>query len=163
MSDRLSVGISEYQIAEPPAQLVTYGLGSCVAISLYDPQRRLGGLAHTLLPTVLATSDGLRPAKFVDAAIRLMVTELVARGAERERLGAKIFGGANMFEPLLGTPENAVGPRNVRSARETLTALAIPLLAEDVGGNFGRTVEFDLASGQVRVRAVRGREGEMLF
>ncbi len=163
MSDRLSVGIAEIRIAEPPARLVTYGLGSCVAITLFDAERCLGGLAHTLLPSAHRSGDVHRPAKFVDAAIEAMAAELVARGAARQRLAAKIFGGANMFEPLLGAADNAVGARNIRSARETLVALAIPLLAEDVGGNFGRTVEFDLASGRVRVRAVRGREGEMLF
>jgi len=163
MSDRLSVGIAEIRIAEPPIRLVTYGLGSCVAITLFDAERRLGGLAHTLLPSAHSAGAVHRPAKFVDAAIEVMAAELVARGAARQRLAAKIFGGANMFEPLLGASDNAVGSRNIRSARETLVALAIPLLAEDVGGNFGRTVEFDLASGRVRVRAVRGREGEMLF
>lgn len=163
MSERLSVGISEFRIATPPARLVTYGLGSCLAIALYDPERRIGGLAHTLLPSPRLAADITRPAKFVDAAIELMITDLVARGAARERLGAKIFGGANMFEPLLGDPDNAVGPRNIRSARETLASLGIPLLAEDVGGNFGRTVEFDIASGEVRVKSVRGREGELIF
>lgn len=163
MSERLSVRIAEYRLAEPPAKLVTYGLGSCVAVALYDPQRRLGGLAHTLLPTLPDPTEKPASAKYVDVAIRLMVADLVAGGAERKRLVAKIFGGANMFEPLLGAPDTAVGPRNVRSARETLAALEIPLLAEDVSGNFGRTVEFDLDSGRVRVRAVRGREGEMFF
>lgn len=162
MSERFSVGISEYRIAEPPARLVTYGLGSCVAVALYDGERHLGGLAHTLLPASPAAVAG-RPAKFVDAAIRRMFDELVVRGARRQRLTAKIFGGANMFESLLGAADDGVGARNVDSARQTLAALEIPLVAEDVGGNFGRTVEFDLASGQVRVLAVRGREGERLF
>jgi chemotaxis protein CheD len=163
MSGRHSVAIAEYRLAEPPELLVTYGLGSCVAITLHDAERRLGGLAHTLLPAARSSADLERPAKFVDAAIQRMVGELVARGAERQRLAAKIFGGANMFESLLGTSDSAIGTRNVCSARETLAALAIPLLAEDVGGNFGRTVEFDPVSGQVRVHAVRGREGERFF
>ena len=163
MSERLSVGIAQFEVAEPPQRLVTYGLGSCVAITLYDAERRIGGLAHTLLPTVEQAVDPRRPTKFVDAAIRTMRAELVARGAVQERLVAKIFGGANMFEPLLGVSENGIGARNIRSARETLDDLAIPLQAEDVGGNFGRTLEFDLASGRVRVRVVRGREGELFF
>lgn len=163
MNGRLSVGIAEYCTAGPPTLLVTYGLGSCLAIALYDAEVRLGGLAHTLLPSAPDATGPGHPAKFVDAAIRRMVGELLDRGAQRQRLTAKIFGGANMFEALFGGSGNGVGARNIASAREALAALAIPILAEDVGGNFGRTVEFDLASGQVRVRTVRGREGERYF
>ncbi len=164
MTARIHIGISEYQLAEPPAVLVTYGLGSCLAIALYDPARRLGTMAHTLLPTIRVVAASTRPAKYVDAAIDLMLGELTARGSDRRRLVAKIFGGANMFEPLLGGgSENSVGTRNIRSAREALATVGIPLVAEDVGGNFGRTVEFDLTSGTILVRAVRGREGEMTF
>jgi chemotaxis protein CheD len=163
MCRRINVRISQYRLAEPPAVLVTYGLGSCLAIALHDPQLRIGGLAHTLLPSARQMPGANRPAKFVDAAVRMMREDLLARGAQSPRLTAKIFGGANMFQPLLGAAENGIGARNVRSARAVLGALEIPLLAEDVGGDFGRTVEFDPASGLVRVRAVRGREGEMTF
>jgi chemotaxis protein CheD len=121
-------------------------------------------MAHTLLPTNRPTLEQeLRPAKFVNSAIELMVAELLARGAGRARLTAKLFGGANMFEPLVGSAENSVGSRNIRSAREVLAAQGVPLAAADVGGNFGRTVEFDLATGQVRVHVVRGREGNLVF
>ena len=163
MNRRINVSISEYRLAEPPAVLVTYGLGSCLAIALHDPQLRIGGLAHTLLPSARQMPAVNRPAKFVDEAVRRMREELLARGAQAPRLTAKIFGGANMFQPLLGASENGIGVRNVRSARDVLDALGIPLLAADVGGSFGRTVEFDPVSGLVRVRAVRGREGEMTF
>ncbi len=163
MSSRLRIGISEFCLAEPPAVLVTFGLGSCLAITLYDPGTRFGAMAHTLLPASRSQDPVPRPAKFVDSAIDLMVGELLARGAERERLAAKLFGGANMFEPLVGSADNGIGPRNTRSAREHLAAQGIPLAAADVGGNFGRTVEFDLATGLVRVHVVRGREEDLVF
>ena len=157
MNERLRVGISDFRIARAPQRLITYGLGSCLGITLYDSQARIGGLAHTLLPTWRPGNSENRPTKFVDTAISLMAEELAAAGAARERLCAKIFGGANMFAPLHGGGNGeSIGARNARTARETLARLEIPLLAEEVGGNHGRTVELDLASGQVQVRSVRG-------
>lgn len=147
------VGISEFKTGRAPMVLVTYGLGSCLGITLYDRSRQLGGLAHTLLPLSRA-EDKTRPTKYVDSAIRLMMAELIELGAEKESLEAKISGGANMFEPLHPSGAEGVGMRNARSARETLELLGIPLLAEDIGGNHGRTLEFDLANGEVRVRSV---------
>jgi chemotaxis protein CheD len=149
------VGISEYRIARAPVVLVAYGLGSCLGIAIHDPQEKIGGLAHTLLPAPRAGVVETRPTKFVDSAIRLMIGDLLAQGAARERLLVKLVGGANMFEPLHQQPEDGIGARNIRAARETLQALELSAHGEDIGGNFGRTVEFDLASGEVKVRSVR--------
>jgi chemotaxis protein CheD len=149
------VAISEYRIARAPVVLVAYGLGSCLGIAIHDPRQKIGGLAHTLLPAPRPGVPELRPTKFVDSAIRLMVADLLAQGAARERLLVKLVGGANMFEPLYLQAEEGIGARNIRAARETLQALALPLQGEDVGGTFGRTMEFDLESGAVSVRAVR--------
>lgn len=155
MSEKRRIGISEYATGAPPEVLITYGLGSCLGILLYDGQQRLGGLAHTLLPAPRSGKVEAHPGKFVTCAIELMLEELLARGAQRPRLSAKIFGGATMFEGF-GSDAEGIGVRNTRAARETLAALGIPLLSEDVGGQHGRTVEFDLASGIVQVRSVRG-------
>lgn len=155
MTTRERVGISEYKIASVPAELVTYGLGSCLGITLYDPEKNIGGLAHTLLPKPKAGMDTSRMTKFVDSSIRLMAEELVANGAAQERLEAKIFGGANMFEALQEWSGESIGQRNISCARETLNELNIPLTAEDVGGNFGRTLVFNLESGKVTVKSVR--------
>ncbi len=152
---RERVGISQFRVAQAPALLVAHGLGSCVGIALYDPRPRLGALAHTLLPTLRPGLENSRPGKFVDTAICAMVEELLGRGAKRERLRAKVAGGANMFEQHFATDEG-VGARNARSARETLARLGIPLLAEDTGGAYGRTLEFDLATGAIQVRTIRG-------
>lgn len=154
MNPKERVGISEFKVANSPTVLVSYGLGSCLGITLYDPQQQVGGLAHTLLPTSRPGVRETRGTKFVDVAIRLMIEELTRLGAERGRLAAKIVGGSNMFEPLHPTATDGIGVRNARTARETLETLGIPLLAEDVGGNHGRTMEFDLASGEVLVRSV---------
>ena len=162
MTTRERVAISEYKVAQAPAELVTYGLGSCLGITLYDPEEGIGGLAHTLLPKPKAGMDTSRMTKFVDSSIRLMVDELVAMGAVLERLEAKIFGGANMFEALQEWSGESIGQRNIASARETLEGLGIPLKAEDVGGNFGRTLVFNLESGKVTVKSVR-QQKETLY
>ncbi len=155
MTQRQRVGISEWRLAEAPAILVAYGLGSCLGIALYDPQRRLGALAHTLLPTLLPGLEGSRPGKFVDLALRSMVEKLEATGGLRERLVAKMVGGGQMFEALYSRDRDRIGLRNVRAARETLEALGIPLAGEETGGSSGRTMEFDLETGAVLVRTVR--------
>lgn len=163
MSEKSRVGISEYLVRRAPGLLVTYGLGSCLGIILHDAHAGIGGLAHTLLPQPREGMDLSRPAKFVDAAIRLMLTDLLRLGGRKERLVAKIFGGANMFEGLQQSGKEGIGQRNIRCARETLQEIGIPLVAEDTGGNYGRTLEFDVASGAVLVRSVREAHREVTF
>jgi chemotaxis protein CheD len=160
MTMRERIGISEYKIEEAPAELVTYGLGSCLGITLYDPVLKIGGLAHTLLPQPKPGMDVSRPGKFADTAIRLMFDDLLARGAVLERLEAKLFGGANMFAALQEWSGESIGQRNITTAKKTLTELGIPLAAEDVGGNFGRTLVFNLESGKVTVKSVRQEQKE---
>jgi len=154
MSHKERVGISEYRVAEAPDVLVTYGLGSCLGITLYDPEAKVGGLAHTLLPAPRSGLENSRLTKFVESSIRIMADELCTMGGERQRIEAKIIGGANMFTSLHIAPEETIGNRNILSARETLAALGIALISEDVGGAYGRTVEFDLSTGKVLVRSV---------
>lgn len=158
MTQRRRVGISEFVVARAPALLVSYGLGSCLGIMLHDPQLQIGGLAHTLLPDVRPRIATDRPGKFVPLAIEAMRRELLAAGSEPQRLIAKICGGAHMFQPLAEDLDATIGQRNVRAARDALLGLGIPLVGEDVGGSCGRTLEFDLASGRVRVLFVRGRD-----
>lgn len=158
MSEKWRVGISELKVAQSPVVLVSYGLGSCLGIAIYDPCSMLGGLAHTLLPEPRGTSQNERPAKFVRSAVAALVEELVERGADRSSLVAKVAGGANMFEALTLSCGEGVGARNIRAVRETLQQLSIPLAAEDVGGSYGRTVEFHPGSGELLIRSVRGGE-----
>jgi chemotaxis protein CheD len=153
MSER--VGIAELRIARAPTVLKAYGLGSCLAIALYDPGECIGGLVHCLLPQRRSNDPLSEAAKYVDGAIRLMLEELNRAGADPARLQAKVAGGANMFETEFVTLVNSIGVRNARSARETLRELGIPLVGEEVGGNRGRTVEFDLVTGNLLVYCAR--------
>jgi len=153
----LRVGIAEYRTARGPAVLRASGLGSCLAIVLYDPRRALGGMAHTLLPGGRGQDEVSNPVKFADLAIELMLKDLVGMGAERQALVAKMAGGANMFASDFLSLVDGIGVRSAHSAREILSRLQIPLLGEDIGGNRGRTVEFDLATGHLLVHFARDK------
>lgn len=156
MGERVS--ISQARVDRAPVVLKAFGLGSCIAVALYDPETRLGGLGHMLLPNRPHKQPLGSDTKYVDAGICLMADELIRAGAAKDSLVAKITGGANMFETSYQTLINSIGARNARSARETLAELGIPLVGEDIGGNCGRTVEFDLASGKMMVYCARNEE-----
>lgn len=149
------VSISQVRIERAPAVLKAYGLGSCIAVAIFDPETGYGGLGHMLLPNRPEKTLPGSESKYIDVGIGLMVEELVHAGARRENLVAKISGGANMFETTFQTLINSIGARNAKSARETLANLGIPLVGEEVGGNRGRTVEFDLATGNMMVYCAR--------
>ncbi|MGW8312830.1 MAG: chemotaxis protein CheD [Desulfuromonadales bacterium] len=145
MHDR--VCISQTLIDREPTILKAYGLGSCIAVAIHDPESKFGGLGHMLLPKRPEKNPSDSQAKYVDAGICQMVDQLVLFGANRQGLVAKIAGGANMFETTNQSLINSIGARNARSARETLEQHGITLVGEDIGGNRGRSVEFDLATG----------------
>lgn len=151
----MRVGIAEYRTARGPAVLKASGLGSCLAIVLFDPRRAVGGMAHTLLPDGSRKDDVSNPVKFVDLAVELMLNELVDMGAEPRDLVAKMAGGANMFANGFLSLVDGIGVRSAHSARAALSQHHIPLLAEDIGGNRGRTVKFDLATGRLQVYFAR--------
>lgn len=157
MTARVRVGISEFRVARSPLVLAAHGLGSCLGIALYDPERGIGGLAHAMLPAPGRAGDD-RPKRFVTTVIGLMLEEMVNGGAARERLWAKLAGGANMFRRRLPAAKESVGERNVRTARLTLQALGIPLAGADVGGRQSRVIDFDLQTGQVQVYFPRERD-----
>ncbi len=146
----LRIGIGEVRVADGDTRLVTYGIGSCVAIILYDSVGKIGGFAHCLLPF----GDGPE-LKYPRNAINAMVKMMLDKGARRKDLIAKIIGGATMFE---GFERHGIGKRNVLQSRKILEELGIPIVAEDVFGNHGRSVEFSLETGEVRIRSYRHGE-----
>ena len=136
--------------------LVTLGLGSCVAIMLHDPERRVGAMAHILLPSRSLAHDATNPAKFPETAVPLLVERLKALGAEPRRLVAKLAGGASMFSQLMTPGTIQMGERNDVAARTALRTAGIPIVREAVGGERGRTVRFHVADGRVEIRSVGG-------
>jgi chemotaxis protein CheD len=152
------VGMAEFKVASAPAVLTSIGLGSCVAIVLYDNLKKIGGLAHIMLPKEKEAKDTSNPAKFVDSAIELMLKEMERKGADKKNIKAKIFGGANMFPNIYHNPLTKVGERNIVAVKEELKKRKIRIVAEEVGGNAGRTVMFDTSNGKVTVKNTKGEE-----
>ena len=89
MADLIKVGMADYKVGRSTATLISYGLGSCIGISLYDPQRKVGGLLHIMLPDSTQARSSDNPAKFADTGIPLMINDVVALGASKTRLVAK--------------------------------------------------------------------------
>jgi chemotaxis protein CheD len=155
---RLAVGIADVRTGGPGEVLAAVGLGSCVAVAIRDRSRRRGSLAHIMLPQ---QSDGRRRSgenmrKYADVAVPEAVRALEHIGCRRSDLEAKIAGGANIFDLGRGAEGADIGSRNVEAVIRALEEQGIPLLASDVGGREGRTVEFSVDSGDLLVKTVRG-------
>jgi chemotaxis protein CheD len=153
MSELIKVGISDYAKARAPETIVTYALGSCVGICLYDSVKKIGGLSHIMLPeSGMASKSETNRMKFADTALVDIARDLLKMGAGR--LTAKIAGGAQMFAaPAMGAMGN-IGDRNVKAVKATLARLKIPIIAEDTGRDYGRTVYFDLNTGIMKVQSI---------
>jgi len=135
--------------------LTTLGLGSCVAIVLYDPHVRVGGMAHILLPDITMARDRTNPAKFPATAVPALLDRMASLGGDRGRVRAKIAGGASMFSSLLPRNSLNVGDRNIAAVREALGAAGVPLVGEDVGADYGRNVILHVDDGRVEVKSLR--------
>ena len=157
----LIVKVADWAADRADAVIVTLGLGSCVAIMLYDPASKVGGMAHVLLPSKSLAHDAQNPAKFPETAVPLLTERLGALGADRRRLIAKLAGGASMFASLMTPGTLQMGERNIVASRNALRVAAIPIQKEAVGGEQGRSVRFHLSDGHVEIRAV-GRDVEVV-
>ena len=126
MSETFRVGMSEYKAAKAPALLISLGLGSCVGIALYDDRRKIGGLAHVMLPdSRLAGQKSFNPGKFADTAIDILIEDMVKLGVERNKIVAKIAGGAQMFQIKSENNIMQIGKRNVEAVKIKLQQLNI--------------------------------------
>ncbi len=133
--------------AEPYA--ITTILGSCVAVCLWDPILRAGGVNHFLLPHW--AGPGQSSARFGNQAMEQLTEETLALGSRRRDLQAKVFGGAHVLDQPQGDGRH-LGTRNVEVAHQVLAREGIPVVAEDVGGKGGRKVIFHTIDGSVLLR-----------
>lgn len=150
----IKVGMADLNICKAPDMITTLGLGSCIGIAVYDPVTKIGGLAHIMLPDSTQMRNNSNIAKFADTGIEELIKRVTMAGANRRRLVAKIAGGAKMFEVKGVSGVGNVGERNAIASKAKLNQLGIPLLAEDTGLNFGRTVELYPATGDFYIKAV---------
>jgi chemotaxis protein CheD len=159
---RIPVGIGQLAISKDPNEvLVAYGLGSCIGISCFDPQSRVGGLAHVLLPS----SDGKRledrePARFADSGIDLLIRRLADAGASPRRLIVKVAGGAAVLGSA-NAQKFKIGERNAEAIRERLKHHGISPAATDLGGARGRTLEVHVSTGKTYVRTAASPASEL--
>ncbi|MGA4720232.1 chemotaxis protein CheD [Fictibacillus nanhaiensis] len=155
MSEIIKVGIADINLVSPPNTIRTTGLGSCVGVILFDQVKKIAGMAHIMLPdSSLSKTPTLNEGKYADTAIKSLYDMLIKSGANRKGLKAKIAGGAQMFKFTSGSEMMRIGPRNVERVKEELSALKIPLLASDVGGSSGRTIEFNPENTLLTIKTV---------
>jgi len=153
----INVGIGELQVSkEPDAVIITRGLGSCVAVCFYDDTVKVAGMAHIMLPADNGRSDQ-QDARFADTGIPRLLEKMIKHGARPERIIVKIAGGARMFQMPGGNSLLEIGERNIEAIEAILKELKLNLVAADTGKDYGRTVEFSIATGELLVKAI-GRD-----
>ena len=154
MSELIKVGMADLKLCISPDSVTTLGLGSCVGVAIRDTQNKVGGLAHVMLPDSTAIRNNVNIYKFADTGIAELVRLMEEKGAKRSRMVAKIAGGAQMFSFQNKNDLVRVGERNVEASIKKLKELKIPILAQDTGDCYGRTVIFYPENGDFVIRAV---------
>ncbi len=146
----LVAGIGEMVVtANPNAALIAYGLGSCVALSMWDPKARVAGLAHFMLPSGTLADP---PVKFVDSGLPRFFSEFTRRGGDLRRAQMKAAGGAAMLAVVASTME--IGKRNAEALQAALREHGLRLQSADLGGKAGRTVQLEGSTGRLLVKSV---------
>ena len=154
MIDMIKVGMADMNTTCCPGVLTTLGLGSCVGICLYDRSTKISGLVHIMLPSSTQIKNNSNEAKFADTGIVKLVEEMIKIGAKRNRIISKIAGGAQMFNFNDSSEIMRIGIRNISATKETLKMLNIPIISEDTGGNYGRTIELYSETGILLIRTI---------
>ncbi|GMQ62776.1 chemotaxis protein CheD [Vallitalea maricola] len=154
MEEKIKVGMADLNVCASPGILTTLGLGSCVGIVLYDPIKKVGGLAHIMLPDSTQIKNNSNLAKFADTGIKKLIDDMTKLGANKNRLVAKLAGGAQMFSFKSSNDLMRIGERNVEASVKMLKTLGIKILSQDTGENYGRTIEFYTENGDLLIKTI---------
>lgn len=154
MSEMVRVGMAEYKLCSSPQRISTVGLGSCLGVVLYDSTTKICGMAHIMMPDSTKITKNSNRMKFADTCIQDMYDDLIRAGANPRRLIAKIAGGAKMFDHEGRMESLDIGRQNGEAVRKALLKWKIPIVCEDVGKNYGRTIEFDTTTGELFIYSV---------
>ena len=154
MGEVMKIGMAAMAVCSGDDAVTTLGLGSCIGIAIRDPATGIGGLVHIMLPDSTEIRNNANRPKFADTGIEDLVSEIVKKGGNRSRLVAKIAGGAQMFSFGSQNDMIRIGERNALSSKKKLNEMKIPLLAEDTGKTYGRTVVFYPKNGDFLIRSV---------
>ena len=147
------VGIAELAVSDNPSEiLITYSLGACVGLTLYDPKTEVGGLIHCMLPQSSTDPEKARtrPAMFVDSGVKHLIEKLCDIGGIKDFFEARVAGAASLMD---NQRLFQIGKRNLVVLRRTLDREGIPIAGEEVGGTKARTLVLDLSSGETRLKS----------
>jgi len=158
---RIEVSMSEMKIAKAPGVMITRGLGSCLGITIYDSIKKIGAMAHPMLPDIDKAKIKSNPFRFVNSVINKMVEDLQKQGCLKRNLVAKLFGGAHMFSFIAQDSILNVGERNIDMAKSVLQNQGIKIAAEELRGSIGRTIELNLENGKVNIKTISCEEKEV--
>lgn len=152
----VKVAMADLNVIKQNGLIRTSGLGSCVGLTMYDPILHLAGMAHVMLPSSEIAREGeLNIAKYADTALPELLERLLKMGSCQKNIVAKMAGGSQMFAFAGNSDTMRIGPRNTESCKAKLKELGIPLIGEDTGGNYGRTIELDCSTGVLYIRSVQ--------
>ncbi|AJH01363.1 putative chemoreceptor glutamine deamidase CheD [Clostridium beijerinckii] len=154
VSAEVKVGIADLNLVLDPGTIMTIGLGSCIGIALYDRTVKVAGLAHIMLPDSTQFKSSTNPMKFADLAIPLLIDKMEKQGCKKRNLVAKIAGGASMFNFSDKSIISDIGKRNSDAVKKSLKEESIPIIAEETGGNKGRTMILYASDGKVILKVV---------
>lgn len=147
--------MADLKVGKADDIIITSGLGSCIGLTLYDSKTQIGGMAHVMLPEFPENRKKGNPAKYADTAIEMLLEELRKSGANRNRLEAKMAGGAQMFNFSNSNDKMRIGARNIEAVKEIMRSEGIKILGKEVGENYGRTMELHTKNGDVLIKTVK--------
>lgn len=157
---KIIVGVADMRFStQPEDQIITYSLGSCIGLTLFDPEKRIGGLVHCMLPLskIDAAKAAANPYMFIDSGVSAFLQTIFDLGVQRKSLVAKVAGGSHIMDDK-GIFN--IGERNNAVVRKMLWKNNILISGEDVGGSIPRTMSLDLASGKTILK-MNGQEKEI--
>lgn len=152
--NEVKVGIADLNLVLDPGSIMTIGLGSCIGIALYDKSLKVAGLAHIMLPDSTQFKTTNNPMKFADLAIPILIEKMEKEGCKKRNLIAKIAGGASMFNFSDKSIISDIGKRNSDAVKKALKENGIPIIAEEIGGDKGRTMILNASDGKVTLKVV---------
>ena len=153
-NNEVKVGIADLNLVLDPGTIMTIGLGSCIGIALYDKVLKVAGLSHIMLPDSTQFKNVTNPMKFADSEIPILVEKMQKQGCKKQNIIAKIAGGASMFNFSDKSIISDIGKRNSEAVKKALNDVGIPIIAEDTGGNKGRTMILEASTGKVTLKIV---------
>jgi len=145
------VKMADWAVEQEDALLVILGLGSCVGVAFYDELTKIGGLAHVMLPE--SKGKNKIKSKYADTAIPFLLDKMIEKGARRQRLQAKLVGGAGMFKTEAGQSVMQIGQKNIAAVKRVLKEEKIKIVGSDLAKDYGRSMYFNLIDGKIRVSA----------